>query len=93
MLGLINLFIHVLKNPTASLPRLDVALLDVTVGYFGHMELVTAGDLAFPFARDVARLARETVQKALRIDASATGANDYATAFHQSTDFQDQVRL
>ncbi|KAK5046473.1 hypothetical protein LTR84_008276 [Exophiala bonariae] len=33
-------------------------------GHFAHMEFVTGSELNFPFARNVARLARQTVEKA-----------------------------
>ena len=64
MIGLINLFIHILKFPTLSSARSDVALLDVIAGHFGHMDFVTSGELSFPFARHVATLARQIVQNA-----------------------------
>ncbi|OAG42085.1 hypothetical protein AYO21_03539 [Fonsecaea monophora] len=77
MIGLINLFIHILKFPSLSSARSDVALLDVAAGYFGHMEFVTSSELNFPFARDVATVARQTVTKALKTDVPAsTGADD-----------------
>lgn len=63
MIGLINLFIHVLRYPSAPSVRSDIALLDVAAGYFGHMEFVTAAELSFPFARDIATLARKTFDK------------------------------
>jgi hypothetical protein len=36
--------------------------MDVTVGHFGRLEFVSS-DLAFPFTRDVAGLARDLVRK------------------------------
>ena len=64
MIGVINLFIHILKFPTLTSTRSDIALLEMASGYFSHMEFVTASELNFPFARDVAALARQTVKKA-----------------------------
>ncbi|OQU95760.1 Fungal specific transcription factor domain-containing protein [Cladophialophora immunda] len=77
MIGLINLFIHILKFPSLPSARSDVALLDVAAGYFGHMEFITSSELNFPFARDVATVARQTVNKASKTDAPAiTSADD-----------------
>jgi hypothetical protein len=73
MIGLINLFIHILKYPTGPSVRSDVALLDVAAGYFGHMEFITAAELSFPFARDVAALARKVFNKFALINTPATG--------------------
>ncbi|KAK5465521.1 hypothetical protein LTS15_002084 [Exophiala xenobiotica] len=64
MIGLINLFIHILKFPTLPSTRSDIALLEVAAGYFSHMEFITSSELSFPFARDVAALARQTVTRA-----------------------------
>ena len=80
MIGLINLFIYVLKFPTAQSARSDIALLDVASGSFAHMEFVTAGELSFPFARDVAALARLAIQKADSAEASKTGTSSSPAA-------------
>lgn len=64
MTGLINLFIHILRLPSLSTARSDIALLEVVAGHFANMEFVTGSELSFPFARNVATLARKTVEKA-----------------------------
>ena len=71
MVGLINLFISLLKNPTLPSAQSDVALLDMVAGHFAHMEFVTSSELAFPFTREVAALARSTVKKAKEESTSA----------------------
>lgn len=76
MIGLINLFVHILKFPSLPSARSDVALLDVAAGYFGHMEFVTSSELNFPFARDVATIARQTVNKASTTDFSVGTSDD-----------------
>lgn len=62
LVGLINLFIYVLKYPTLPTTYSDIALMDVAVGHFGRLEFAST-DLAFPFTRDVASLARIMVEK------------------------------
>jgi hypothetical protein len=62
LVGLINLFIYVLKYPTLPTSNSDIALIDVAVGHFGRLEFALS-DLAFPFTRDVASLARDLVRK------------------------------
>lgn len=63
MFALVNLLIHILTSPTTASAQADVGLMDVAAGHFGHVEYVTS-ELAFPFAREVAFLARMTVEKA-----------------------------
>lgn len=62
LVGLVNLFIYVLKYPTLPTTHSDIALMDVAVGYFGRLEFASS-DLAFPFIREVASLARVMARK------------------------------
>jgi hypothetical protein len=62
MHAFINLFIHVMKNPTSCSVRSDMALLDVAAGYFGQLDFLTGSKLSFPFARDIAAFGRRTVE-------------------------------
>ena len=64
MVGTINLFITILKDPLASTARADIALLDVAVGHFGNVELVTESEMSFPFVREVAGIAYRVVREA-----------------------------
>jgi hypothetical protein len=38
--------------------------MDIAAGHFAHMEFITSSELAFPFTREVADLARRTVKSA-----------------------------
>jgi hypothetical protein len=62
LLGMINLFIYVLKYPTLPTTHSDIALMDVAVGHFGRLEFASS-DLAFPFTRDAANIARVMARK------------------------------
>lgn len=72
MVGLINLFVSILIKPNSPAAQSDVALLDIAAGHFGHMEFMTSNELAFPFTREVAAMARATV-KAAKERASSDG--------------------
>ncbi|KAL5314332.1 hypothetical protein ACEPPN_018758 [Leptodophora sp. 'Broadleaf-Isolate-01'] len=63
VLGLINLFVHVLKHPAALSSPSDIALMDVVAGHFARLEFESFGELSFSFGRDLARLARMAVSK------------------------------
>ncbi|PVH76694.1 hypothetical protein DL98DRAFT_464707 [Cadophora sp. DSE1049] len=63
VLGLINLFVHVLKHPAALSSPSDIALMDVVAGHFARLEFASAGELSFSFGRDLSRLARMAVSK------------------------------
>ena len=67
IIGLINLFIYILKFPNIPSAPSDVALMDVGTGHFGTLEFITK-DLSFHFAREVAAIASATVSKAKGID-------------------------
>ena len=64
LVGTINLFVTILKNPSSPGARADIALLDVAVGHFGDMEIVTESEMSFPFVREVASIAYGVVRKA-----------------------------
>lgn len=63
MLGIINLFIFILKYPSATSVKSDLALLDIGAGYFGHIDFMTASELSFSLPKDIAMLAAKTVKK------------------------------
>lgn len=74
MHAFINLFIYILRFPMLDSVSGDLALLDVSAGYFGQMDFVTGSELSFTFARDIAALARQAVGKARRATKSITPA-------------------
>ncbi|TVY34894.1 putative transcriptional regulatory protein [Lachnellula occidentalis] len=64
VLGLINLFVHVLKHPTAPSAPSDITLMEVVAGHFARLEFASSGELSFSFARELSSLARLAVKKA-----------------------------
>ncbi|KAF2811865.1 uncharacterized protein BDZ99DRAFT_560399 [Mytilinidion resinicola] len=64
LLGLINLFIYVLKFPNQPSAPADIALMDVVAGHFGFLEFASNSKIAFPFTGEITSLARATVKKA-----------------------------
>ncbi len=81
MVGTINLFITILKDPLASTARADIALLDVAVGHFGNVEIATESELSFPFVREVASIAYRVVREAEGVLAKGQLALDAALVF------------
>ena len=61
MIALINVFIYMLKNVERNTIQSDLSLLDMAAGHFARMELITAYQLSFPFAREVASIARRSI--------------------------------
>lgn len=55
---MMNLFIHVLKNPLAESSIRDIGLLDLAAGYFGYLDYATDSAVSFPFVRDFGNWAR-----------------------------------
>ncbi|CZR52471.1 uncharacterized protein PAC_02348 [Phialocephala subalpina] len=63
VLGLINLFVHVLKHPAAPSSPSDIALMDVVAGHFARLEFASSGDFTFSLGRELSKLARMAVSK------------------------------
>ncbi|OQU99364.1 Fungal specific transcription factor domain-containing protein [Cladophialophora immunda] len=66
LVGLINLFLHVIQHPTLPTANSDISLMDVVVGHFGYMEYASGSELVFKFPRKVVLYAREVVKRARR---------------------------
>jgi len=66
LVGLINLFLHVIQHPTLPTAHSDISLMDVIVGHFGYMEYVSGSELGFKFPRKIVSYAREVVKRARR---------------------------
>lgn len=66
LVGLINLFVYILKYPLAPSVASDLSLMDVMVGHFGYLHYISSSELAFPFPREIALYARRLVEKASR---------------------------
>ncbi|KAH0844475.1 putative fungal specific transcription protein [Fonsecaea pedrosoi] len=73
MRAFVNLFVFVLQNLRSPSVQSDLALLDVAAGFFGQMEFITGSKISFPFARDVAALARSVVAEAQRTSSEVSG--------------------
>ena len=84
MVGTINLFITILKDPLASTARADIALLDLAVGHFGNLEIATESEISFPFVREVAGIAYGVVREAEGVLAKGHLGPDGAPVFDQS---------
>ncbi|KAM3154891.1 hypothetical protein ABEW05_004608 [Botrytis cinerea] len=61
LVSAINVFIYILKYPSLPTASSDVALLDICTGHFSRLELASP-NTALPFVREIARLARSTVE-------------------------------
>ncbi|GAD98466.1 hypothetical protein BC1G_04425 [Paecilomyces variotii No. 5] len=64
MLAIINLFIYILKYPTASTVRSDQALLDIAAGHFGQIHLLTSSQVSFAFPRNAIRITQRVIERA-----------------------------
>ncbi|UPK97241.1 hypothetical protein LCI18_008176 [Fusarium solani-melongenae] len=64
LVGLINLFLHVVQSPLLPTTKSDIALMDVVVGHFGYLEFASGSELGTQFPRKVVAYAREVVARA-----------------------------
>ncbi|TGO36848.1 hypothetical protein BHYA_0113g00210 [Botrytis hyacinthi] len=72
LVSAINIFIYILKYPALPTASSDVTLLDICTGHFSRLELA-APDTALPFVREIAKLARSTVES-VRNSAASPGS-------------------
>ena len=76
LVGLMNLFVYVLKYPFASSVARDLFLMDVVVGHFGYLHFISASEFVFPFPREIASYAGRLVRNAAREKAAPRGGED-----------------
>ncbi|KAJ2905583.1 hypothetical protein MKZ38_004877 [Zalerion maritima] len=60
--AIINLFIHILQNPSHPNVRSDVALMDIGVGHFARLEFATNSEISVPFMKEMAALTRDAIR-------------------------------
>ncbi|KAK5550142.1 Gypsy retrotransposon integrase-like protein 1, partial [Exophiala xenobiotica] len=91
MLGVINLFISILKNPRAYEVQGDLSLLDAAAQHFDRLRERSDTQLSFTFAHEIAALARRTIR---RVDAMSTREGNlvWDTTENDRSRRQDQRR-
>ncbi|VUC32619.1 unnamed protein product [Clonostachys rosea] len=63
LVGLINMFVCVLKDPLSPSTASNLSLMDIVVGHFGYVEFLSSSKLDLSFPREVASYARNLVKK------------------------------
>lgn len=61
LVGLIHLFVHIIKSPSAPTVQYDLALLEDICGHFARLKYSTSSALSFPFLKELCRFAEHTV--------------------------------
>ncbi|KAK7214592.1 hypothetical protein V2G26_002595 [Clonostachys chloroleuca] len=84
LVGLINMFVCVLKNPLSPSTTPNLALMDIVVGHFGYVEFLSSSKLDLSFPREVASYARNLVKKAKE-------ENDNTVSTSQSLNVQSSL--
>jgi hypothetical protein len=64
LLGMINMFVSILKHPEAVSTVDDICLIDVAAGHFAYVEYTTNSAFSFRFIRNVAQWARQAAAQA-----------------------------
>ncbi|KAL4940597.1 fungal-specific transcription factor domain-containing protein [Aspergillus oleicola] len=64
LLGLINIFISVLRAPLDNTTATNLALTEVAAGHFGYLEYLSNNQMTFPYVGEIGRLARAVVKSA-----------------------------
>ena len=79
LLGMINLFISILKDPTAlSIPS-SMGVMDMAAGYFAYLDHSTESIFSFSLVRNLAHWARQVVREAeTRVNSGPDGNHTHA---------------
>lgn len=88
LFSLINVFVHVLMEPGSSTVDTDLSLIDIGVAHFLRLELSADSRISFPFPKDLAKLAQQTVQyskTASQLVHKAATTLDKSSSFLQDT--------
>lgn len=59
-----NIFVHILTDPTQASVKSELALLDIGVGFAARVDLDTESYLSLPFIGEMAIMARNAVDNA-----------------------------
>ncbi|KAJ3547726.1 hypothetical protein NM208_g1363 [Fusarium decemcellulare] len=84
LVGLINMFVCILKDPLASTAASDLALMDIVVGHFGYLEFISSSEFETSFPREVTTYARNLVKRAK----SSTGEQQSSRHLDATTQVQ-----
>ncbi|KAH7351463.1 fungal-specific transcription factor domain-containing protein [Pyrenochaeta sp. MPI-SDFR-AT-0127] len=91
LLGLINIFIYILKHPNLPTVPADLALMDVVTGHFGYLEFYSTSKLSFPFVGQLTNIARAAAKKSRGKDRTSMSTSHMeATSGELDTDAADR---
>jgi hypothetical protein len=82
LIGMTNLFISILKEPTADSTPSSMGLVDMAAGYFAYLDHSTDAIFSSSLVRNLAQWARQAVSKAAVRDDIGPESN------HSYTDFE-----
>lgn len=74
-MGLIHLFVHIMKFPSVSTVEYDLALLEDICGHFARLKYTTSFALSFPLLKELCRFAEQAVEN---LSKTSTDVSDQA---------------
>ncbi|KID91330.1 Transcription factor, fungi, partial [Metarhizium majus ARSEF 297] len=91
--ALVNIFVHILTDPTQASVKSELALLDIGVGYAARVDLDTESYLSLPFIGEMAIMARNAVDNAERnaVDRDTPLSNANSAVKELSTPFSGRA--
>lgn len=64
LIGMMNMFISILKSPAAESITKNIGLIDMAAGYFAYLDHATNDILSFALVQNLAQWARQAVSQA-----------------------------
>lgn len=93
LVGLINLFVCIIKDPLSTQAPSDLSLLDLVVGHFGYLQWISSSELNLAFPREVASYARDLVSKAKHEANTPKASHNVIPSGQSSVNQSLEVRL
>jgi hypothetical protein len=79
LLGMINMFISILRSPLGDSALGDVALLEMAAGHFAYLDYTTEAVFSLSFIKNLSQWARQAIGKA------AAGNGNQQEPLHATT--------
>jgi hypothetical protein len=64
LLGMINMFVSILKSPAGAATEKNIGVIDMAAGYFAYLDYSTDAIFSFDLVKNLAQWARQAVSQA-----------------------------
>ena len=91
MYAVITLFVRLLSDPTSPSASSDLVTLEIAAGHFARLTLATGGQIAMPFASDLARFAKAAIDRANLDEGNLVGSLEPSMDWNLASSLEHSV--